>query len=256
MSGYEDRLRRRSRSIDTVTLTLHRFDSLGARLWAFAQMGLARRALRRVEGIGFHKLLGSGSGEGFTPVPNTAVYGILAVWPDRQTARRAIETAPVFRRFRTRANEQWTVFLDPTSVRGEWDAQQPFRVAANPAGPVVALTRATIKPSVLLKFWQKVPAISAVIGADQNRLFKIGIGEVPWLHQITFSIWPDTQSMAAFARVDGPHAEAIRAVRAGNWFAEELYARFRISGEIGQWSGPWPGPTPLTHLDLPKDQTR
>ena len=43
--------------------------------------------------------------------------------------------------------------------------------------------------------------------------------------------------MAAFARRDGPHAEAIRAVREGGWFAEELYARFRVVGETGTWGG-------------------
>ena len=43
--------------------------------------------------------------------------------------------------------------------------------------------------------------------------------------------------MAAFARADGPHARAIRAVREGNWFREELYARFRVTGEMGTWGG-------------------
>ena len=51
-----------------------------------------------------------------------------------------------------------------------------------------------------MKFWNRVPDISAVIGADRNVLFKIGIGEVPLFHQVTFSIWPDVQSMTAFAR--------------------------------------------------------
>ena len=67
--------------------------------------------------------------------------------------------------------------------------------------------------------------------------FKIGIGEVPLLHQVTFSVWPDAASMAAFARADGPHARAIRAVREGDWFSEELYARFHLIGTTGQWQG-------------------
>ena len=68
-------------------------------------------------------------------------------------------------------------------------------------------------------------------------LFKIGIGEVPFLHQITFSIWPSTQSMAEFARHDGPHAKAISAVRKGLWFKEELYARFAVLDSQGCWMG-------------------
>jgi len=76
-----------------------------------------------------------------------------------------------------------------------------------------------------------------MIGTDPNVRFKIGMGEVPWLHQITFSIWPDEHAMANFARRDGPHAQAIKAVREENWFAEELYARFEILDEIGTWEG-------------------
>jgi spheroidene monooxygenase len=92
-----------------------------------------------------------------------------------------------------------------------------------------------------------VPGISDVIGTDPNVAFKIGIGEVPLLHQVTFSIWPDTASMAAFARGDGPHGRAIRAVREGNWFAEELYARFQLLGSEGTWQGR----DPLAGLTLP-----
>ena len=104
----------------------------------------------------------------------------------------------------------------------------------------MALTRATIRPRAALKFWRRVPSISSVIGADTEVAFKIGIGEVPLLHQVTFSIWPDTRSMADFARVDGPHARAIRAVREGNWFREELYARFKVVGDQGTWNGVHP----------------
>jgi len=101
----------------------------------------------------------------------------------------------------------------------------------------VALTRATLRPAILLRFWARVPSISRAIGADRNVLFKLGVGEVPWFHQMTFSIWPDAASMAAFARADGPHAAAIRAVRAHGWFSEELYARFSILEADGTWGG-------------------
>ena len=50
--------------------------------------------------------------------------------------------------------------------------------------------------------------------------------------------------MARFARADGPHARAIRAVREGDWFAEELYARFRVVDTSGHWHGT----RPLDHL--------
>ena len=236
-------------AIQTVTLSLCRFDGVAARLWAFAMMGLARWPLSRVPDLSFWKLCGSGTGEGFTPRPNTGVYAILCVWPDRATAEHHLENTPIFQRYRARASETWTLFLSPVSTRGAWSGVAPFQaVSALPNGPLAALTRASLKPGTMLRFWKRVPDISKVIGKDPNVAFKIGIGEVPMLHQVTFSIWPDTGSMAAFARdASGPHAKAIRAVRDGNWFREELYARFRILGDRGSWNGD----SPLKNLNLP-----
>lgn len=223
-----------------VSISFFRFSGLGARLWALYMMGRARFSLPHVEGIGFWKLCGSGTGEGFTPVPNTAVYAILATWPDEATARAQTGDAAIFRRYREHAAESWTVFLETATARGVWSGRG-FSATGRPiAGPLAALTRATVKPSVALKFWGRVPDVSRMIGADRNVAFKIGIGEVPLLHQVTFSIWPDTRAMAAFARENGPHAAAIRAVRDGNWFAEELYARFAILGDAGTWEGASP----------------
>lgn len=230
-------------AINTVTLSLYRFTSLPDRLWVLGQMGLARLSFLRMPDVGFWKLCGSGTGEGFTPRPNTRVWAILATWPDAPTARKHVANQPVFRRWQARAAESWTILLEPTSARGQWSGQAPFsppaaQDASAPApGPVVALTRATMRASTFLRFWARVPDISTAIGQDANVLFKIGIGEVPLLHQITFSIWPDAASMAHFARGDGPHGRAIQAVRAEGWFSEELYARFRILDDWGTWNG-------------------
>ncbi len=238
-----------------VSLSLYRFTPLARRVWVLGQMGAARIGLARTPDLGFWKLCGSGTGEGFTPRPNTAVWAILAAWPDEGTARDRVARTPVFARWADRADESWTVFMDPLAARGEWGGAAPFGTATTTGcpwsqigegtGPIAALTRATLRPRALLRFWDRVPAISAVIGADANVAFKIGIGEMPFVHQVTFSIWPDTASMANFARADGPHARAIRAVRREGWFREELYARFRLLGN----SGTWGGVNPLARLE-------
>ena len=221
-----------------VSLSFFRFDTAAGRLWAFAMMGLARRPLSRLDGIGFWKLCGSGSGEGFDLRPNTGVYAILATWPDARTARAQVEGSALYRRYRARAAECWTVYMTTASVRGAWSGRTPFETGPTPAGggPVAALTRATLRPRIMTRFWGRVPRISEVIGRDPDVIFKIGIGDVPYLRQVTFSIWPDAARMAAFART-GPHAEAIRAVRENDWFREELYARFALLGDSGTWGG-------------------
>ncbi|KUF10019.1 spheroidene monooxygenase [Pseudoponticoccus marisrubri] len=233
--------------MQTVTISFYRFESVASRFWPFGMMALTGRHLRRVPDLGFWKLCGSGTGEGFTPTALPSVYAILCTWPDRATAEGRLAHHPVFRRYAARADEAWTLFLAPTSARGQWSGQAPFVPGAPPpSGPLAALTRATIRRSALRPFWGRVPDISAVIGQDPNVVFKIGIGELPLLHQVTVSVWPDADSMAAFARADGPHARAIRAVRDGRWFREELYARFRVLGDRGSWHGT----SPLAGLDL------
>jgi spheroidene monooxygenase len=219
-----------------VSLSFFRFAGPLARVWALTMMGGARRPLGRTADIGFWKLCGSGTGEGFTPVPNTAVYAILATWPDAETARARTQSG-IFARYQHRASENWTVFLQTQTARGEWSGKTPFEpTASETAGPLAALTRATIKPRILARFWGRVPNISAMIGTDPNVAFKIGIGEIPILHQVTFSIWPSEKAMAGFART-GPHADAIRAVREEGWFREELYARFAVHSDRGTWNG-------------------
>jgi len=236
--------------MQSVTLSLYRFGSIPARLWAFSQMGIARFALKNVRDLQDFKLCGSGTGEGFTPIPNTAVYAILGVWPDHDAARRAMFGADVFRRYTAHSDEQRTLFLTPASTRGEWAGRQPFEAQdITLDGPIAALTRATVKPRVAARFWGRVPDIETVIGQDPNVMFKIGIGEVPLLHQVTFSIWPDAATMANFARKDGPHARAIKAVRDENWFREELYARFRVDAIEGVWEGEAPPQIP-TQTDM------
>ena len=228
-----------------VSFSLFRFGSMRTRVWAFVMMGLARRHMSKIPDIGFWKLCGSGSGEGFTPIPNTSVYAILSTWPDEDSARAGIENAAIFDRYRKQASENWTMYMNTDTVRGAWSGKTPFVPSAHQSnGPLVALTRATIKPSILARFWKRVPDISKVIGQDPNVIFKIGVGEIPMFHQVTFSIWRDAAQMANFART-GPHAEAIKAVRNEGWFNEELYARFTLISDTGTWGGS----SPLSQVD-------
>jgi len=209
-------------------------------------MATARLAFRALPDCGFYKLCGSGTGEGFTPKPNWGVWAILATWPDLATARERVTTAAVYRRWARHADDVYTLFLSPTSARGTWSGKTPFQAGnGSVSGPIAALTRASVRPATALKFWRRVPDISAAIGQDPNVAFKIGIGDVPLLNQVTFSVWPDAAAMAHFARRDGPHARAIAAVRHGGWFAEELYARFAIAGTQGTWGGH----DPLSHFE-------
>ena len=103
-----------------VTISFFRFSRGFKRVWALYMMGRARFDMARVPGIGFWKLCGSGTGEGFTPLPNTAVYAILATWPDEETARKQTAKAAIFQRYRAQATEDWTIIMETASARGVW----------------------------------------------------------------------------------------------------------------------------------------
>lgn len=233
--------------MSVTSVTLFRFPTLSARLWAFFQMLLARRALAQTPDIGFHKLLGSGSRDGFYPFPNFSVYGILAVWPSIDCAQERTRTSKVFRSYRAHASEVTTIYMSASSCRGAWADETPFEVVKPSVGTdenqklIAVLTRATLKAQHAPSFWRQVPGISEEIAKQSHMVFKIGLGEVPWLHQATFTIWDDIKAMEDFA-FKSFHSTAINRVREGGWFREELFARFDVAGSEGEWEGRAPLP--------------
>jgi len=221
-----------------ASLSLFSYTSVSQKLWALSMMARARPKLNHITGLNFWKLCGSGTGEGFTPKPNWGVYGLIGSWESLDTAKSQIHNHELFRLFGRRATSSRHLLMTPITSRGLWSGTNPFctREATRVEDrPIAALTRATLRARKASAFWKRVPDISARIGEDSSVLFKIGLGELPLIQQITFSIWPNTHAMDAFART-GAHAEAIRAVYKEGWFREDLYARFIINDQVGEWS--------------------
>lgn len=220
-----------------VSLTLSRFDK-SAIPWAISQMQWSKGPLRAVPQIGFLKLMGTGAGAGFSTVPNLRVWTILSTWPNGHAAIEAQE-AEVLRTRRSRACETATLFLAPISSRGRWAREAPFapRNDFHRSGPIAALTRATVRPAKLVRFWQRVPSISRTIEGEAAVRFMLGMGEVPYLHQVTFSVWDDADAMGEFSRRSATHGEAVRRVAEEGWFSEQLFARFRPLSGTGTWNG-------------------
>ncbi len=222
--------------IQTVTISLYRFDGVMRQLWAFAMMGLARQKLKKLNNLRFWKLLGSGTDQGFTPIPNLGVYAILCVWDTSEEALEFTNNSKIFLRYKSQSVEHATIYMEAVSSRGKWSDNEPFSVTSTEIkGPIAILTRATVRWTKLINFWQQSPSISQRIGNNTDVMFKVGLGEVPLRQQLTFSIWPNLNSMKKFAHLSGPHREAIDKVRSGNWFKEELYARFRVKKVEGYW---------------------
>lgn len=72
---------------------------------------------------------------------------------------------------------------------GLWNKLNPFqKIADNNNNPIGVLTRATIRFSKLRQFWQNAPLVSKDLYKNEGFIYSIGIGEMPFVKQSTFSI--------------------------------------------------------------------
>lgn len=222
-----------------VTISFFRYPTLRRRWWAFRQMGLAPAAVADSPGLEFFKMLGSGGGNGFSIWPNWGVYGLLGVWTTEEDARAFLSGHETFGAFCRHSSEYLTVYMRTAVVHGRWAGAAPFRPARelDPDRPIGVLTRATIHPRQLWRFWRFVPPVSRSVAGREGLLFSVGIGELPIVQQATFSLWQNSHQMKAFAYQSPYHREVVRRTRELGWYTEELFARFHPYAVEGTWEG-------------------
>ena len=223
-----------------TTLTVFTL-SPGQRRWGLAQMGTSPAVLRRVAGLRFFKLLGSGASNGFGLWPNLDRYGLMAVWENADAAESFFGQHILWAGYQRRSTEVWTVQLAPLKSQGLWDGKMPFDYVPDTmpgeAAPVAVLTRASIRWRQTLRFWQFVEPTSAALAQAVGVRAAIGLGELPVIRQATFSVWESAQAMQEYAYRDARHREVIQLTRREKWYTEELFARFRVLGSSGTLDG-------------------
>jgi hypothetical protein len=210
-----------------------------ARLWGFWYFLFCRWRLARTDGLTFAKVMGSGHDGGFQLKPSASHQGLFCVFRDEKDADDFLRTSPVLASYRRHARELFAVKLKAFSARGAWSGKNPLALEATPPtnnGPIAALTRASIRPAVALRFWRRAPAAEQSLHQAHGCLLAMGVGEAPLLRQATFSIWESVAAMDAYART-GAHADAIRAAAKERYFSESLFARFIAVDAIGVWKG-------------------
>ncbi|NVO33286.1 spheroidene monooxygenase [Hymenobacter sp. P5342] len=201
-------------------------------------MGTAQQPLRRVAGLRFAKLLGSGATNGFGVLPNLRRYGFMAVWESEAAAAEFFGRHPLWQQFRERTTDIWTARLAPIKSHGLWDGVNPFDYASEPAdadAPVLVLTRASIRLLKTPRFWRYVAPVSATIADAPGVRAAIGLGEMPIVRQATVSLWDSARAMQDYAYRSEKHKEVIRLTRQEDWYSEEMFARFRVLSTEGAW---------------------
>ena len=215
----------------------------GQRRWGLAQMGTSPGTLKRVPGLRFFQLLGSGAANGFGFLPNLDRYGFLGVWETAEAAEVFFTTHPLWAEYQRRSRETWTAELAPLRSHGHWNGSNPFDYPTDTlgdaleAGPVAVLTRASIRLRRAARFWGYVEPTSRALAEVPGVQLAIGLGELPLVRQATFSVWDSAEAMQQYAYRDVRHREVIQLTRRENWYSEELFARFRVLSSRGTVDG-------------------
>lgn len=202
-------------------------------------MARQRISMRKLPGLTFCKLMGTGSGKTFT-VRDADLHHwcVLSVWETPEESLAYLSSKPA-KQWKKIAASQANLELEPLSAKGTWAKKTPF---GNPIpqkwdGLTAALTRASIKPRWWREFWRSVPPVSQDLNASAGLITSLGIGEAPIGLQGTFSIWESNESITAFSSKQKPHAAVIARTHETGWYSEELFARFKVTKVSGSFAG-------------------
>lgn len=230
----------------TIVASFHlaRVDSVGAVTRALRHMATDRAALRNVPGLRFARSLGCGDGRTFTPRgADLYRWARFCVW-EHPDALHAFEAShPVAGQWAGLAAEEWRAELAPLRHHGHWGGADPFSgSAATPdvAGTglgVAVVTRARVKVRHWRRFWASAPPVAAELERTEGLRYTVGIGEAPVGLQATFSLWRSADDVDRFAYRSAAHLQAMNDTQSIGWYAEAMFARFRVVSMIGTLDG-------------------
>jgi heme-degrading monooxygenase HmoA len=205
---------------------------------AMARLGLDRPRLDRVDGLRFWRLLGTGKRNDTGPGADLRRTAIFAVWEDESDLDRFISDHVIARRW-DRAAESWHVRLRALGGHGQWRGVDPLdgMKRGSRDGQVAIVTRADVRRSAGRAFGHAAREVNTELHTADGLIDVVGIGEAPIGRLATFSLWESMDAVRAFAFAMPRHQEVVKQTRDGDWYSEEMFARFEPYGSTGQWDG-------------------
>jgi hypothetical protein len=195
-------------------------------------MAFAKNNFSKVKGLEFCKVMGTGSGFGFSLIPDFSTYAILCVWTNKKTSEKFFKNHNKFNEYIGKSISIKHLELRAVKSHGFWSGSQPFKSQEHKLqddnNPVAVITRATLNWNRLISFWKSVPMASKAIKNAKGVIFYKGIGEWPFFQQATISIWKNFNFVNEFAYKQKEHAEIIKKTRKNKWYKEDLFSRFTV----------------------------
>ena len=210
---------------------------LSAKISGILRLMFARLGLWKTPGLTFYKHMGSGKNGGFSIHPSGTHQALFCVFQDITSLEEFYQSSRLIRWYRAHAQDFFSVKLKAYSIKGQWSGFAPHITAEAPtAGPIVSITRASIKPLYCIPFWRKQPAAEISLEQSSGCIIAAGVGEAPFFRQATFTIWESQAAMDQYAR-QGAHQNAIRASLSGHYFSESMFSRYIPFDADGSWKG-------------------
>ncbi len=202
---------------------------------AMAHLATARRRLRRVPGLAFSRVLGTGRGADTGPSADLRRTGLFAVWDSEADLDRFLAAAP---QAWAQVAERYDVRLRGIGGHGTWRGVAVLAglEPGDDRGPIAVVTRADVRAAAWRRFRAAGPAVSAELQGAPGLLAVAGVGELPIGRLGTFSLW-SRRRCADRLRPFAAARDVVRRTRAERWYGEELFARFEPFGASGTWDG-------------------
>jgi hypothetical protein len=208
-----------------------------------------------VQGLRFWKALSTAKDSFLSPGrsrlgllrPNLREWGFFGVWDSEADVDRFLAGSRVAETWRDASTELWSVWLKPTSTRGEWKGVKALDgVAQNglPRAPAAFITRLDLPLRAVGAMWlSAVPRIAPQLPSVEGLLLGIPIMGHPYFEPMTFSIWRSLDDAMSFAYRGAPHPPAVGRVRKTR---QDIAASFSSAGfHPYRADGTWKGVNPL-----------
>ena len=205
--------------------------------WAFKQMGLYRSHLKRVRGLRFYKLLGTGKKPGFRVTPDFNTYALLTSFDSKESMDKFYEDDEYLQQFKEKCNSIRFIELETISSHGFWGDIKPFTNSRKinetdfSKSKIAVLTRGAVRISKVLNFWLSIGSASKSISQAEGVSFYKGIGEFPLFEQATFSIWDNFNYIKKFAYKDKLHFDIVKKAKEEKWYKEDMFVRFLVKSD-------------------------
>ncbi len=187
------------------------------------------KSLINFDGLKFVKLLGTGSKDGFSVIPDFSSYVMITSWENDDFRKKFIDENKLFQEIINKSSKQIEIKIDPYNYIGSWNGVNPFKNKSSyKEGKIVVLTRARVRLNKLINFFISTSSAAKSINSRKGAEYYKGVGELPIIEQATISIWKSEQSMKDYAYSDKSHLKIIQKARKNKWYSEELFVRSNI----------------------------